>query len=659
MSLPKNVREWYQSFLFKAKEMGIDIHSPESAKAFRFTRNLVDGIGIPENTKAIGQMDEEQITKFFELAKDGSIIYQCISDALGAPCNEQRILYTDENGLPCFSDAYGTAPLPDDIILPNPNEDAAEAAFKGVQAHETVYGGVRVNVPRKEELSNQPCAEFLRFEQRKDGSYTMNYKLPEKGRKDGRDFNIRENMNYLMRGMARKSIDKNGDINLAGFDKFLDNFLELEESGVGKPGFADYCGVPKDKQADFCRCMKSIYMFIDMNVMSQLDVMLDSMVMMQHSMNELYKPGQPVDKVKEKFLMESYPDFLNMLDSFRKMAVMDPEKETNVYFPMDCGSSASMNRGLLSQVNNYRENRGLPLIPVPKTEYVDDTLHYGTKDGKLDINFDKDAPDNPEAGSYRAFEKHSCLTLNAELDNKKVLVSMETTAPKAGKLLFYSNKGETATGIYNDNRDLIAFHTGNNRVHVDNMKTSEELKNIKVKNIPRDIKLRGSHILEMKIRTNAARTGHTMEELGKRLSSKKLDNPFIKSSSQFKAIKTCFEQLAKVGTPEQERANLANLNMAAQIYLDYKDPKGDLVKKAGLSTYAKDRIKLAKDILEYTSAMLHQNGIRPKVFSELKSLGKYEEFKAQSEAKEAFQKARRAENSNNAGRRHRGPSGLG
>jgi len=173
-------------------------------------------------------------------------------------------------------------------------------------------------------------------------------------------------------------------------------------------------------------------------------------------------------------------------------------------------------------------------------------------------------------------------------------------------------------GVYKDKAELAAFHLKDSYYHVENMETYYQIKRVP-KRVCRQISnVRGSHIIETKLRTGAQTSRHTAEELSKRLASRKVDHPLISSSPEFAAMKDYFQKFTNAGTPADKLSAMRKLNIAAQVYLDRKEPKGDAVKTAALSDYAKRRLEFARDVLEYTSVKLNQLHTQIPIVSEIK-----------------------------------------
>ncbi len=120
----------------------------------------------------------------------------------------------------------------------------------------TNYHGATVDNATAEQLKKQPAADLLRFEQH-GGNTVIQAKLPEKGYFNDKEYDIRVNMNYFVRGMMRAVMDKNGDIDpekvteLVNLCNDLNQECFFPEKESRYPELLEKLDIPPARREDF------------------------------------------------------------------------------------------------------------------------------------------------------------------------------------------------------------------------------------------------------------------------------------------------------------------------------------------------------------------------------------------------------------------------
>ena len=349
----------------------------------------------------------------------------------------------------------------------------------------TSYNGTFVTPDEKLQLENQFAGNFLRFSKSGEG-FLMQEKYPETGAtKDGKIFNIRENMNYFLKAYAGYCLGPDGRIDLTkaegAVDYFLDGSSDITPNVAAK--LADKCNVPPEKKADFITFATASGKGLGRVPGFLTDKTTEYLQNYQSLILDLGKsdPDDPdMDKTRRELLVESYEDYGNLQKAFREMAAMDPEKELRVMAPLDC-----------MQAGYVREHMAVPAmrqagIEDPLVDFydgtIDQTQYVAANKGPLndrafatmEISFEIQ-PDEGKDRLYQKFEKHHCSIMNVTLNNEPCTISLENTAPPAGKLIFAPSEVMTGTGLYTSPEALKNYHTEHNTTKINDFKGYKKL----------------------------------------------------------------------------------------------------------------------------------------------------------------------------------------
>lgn len=344
----------------------------------------------------------------------------------------------------------------------------------------TNYHGAAVSNEFARALQEQPIGrELLRFDPQGDHQL-MQIRLPERGRYapgedgqadpalEGMEFNIRINMNYLVRGMARACLDQNGNVDPNKLNRLSELGMKLSR---GQPGgeqnfreFVDVLDMPEDRRPEFEAFLRanhvgvpgrgSTLLFFDNSPIEKMVNEIDTHLLpYQSAVNGELGPEA------QGYAGRYREQFENTMQSFREMADMDPETETRILYPMDCVSFRNLTNQFVRQNNAYRRAHGLD-------EYQVEGMVMDMRDQE---------PAARKEGKHLAFGVHAFLAAdvnlrlpdkNGVLQNRKCTLSLESTAPPTGDLFFRPEVVPTGVGVFENKEAIRAYHRGKNLVSV-------------------------------------------------------------------------------------------------------------------------------------------------------------------------------------------------
>lgn len=314
--------------------------------------------------------------------------------------------------------------------------------------NETSYKGTIVSTDVAEELQKKPIADFLHFEKGPKGNMIMTAKLPEWGRMGDKDFRIRENMNYFVRGLVTLTLDENGNINTKNADENLEALHAPLLNNKVPADFLDACGVPKDRRDDF----NAFVSFLGPELGTLRDQFLEEMERLKvFQYNLLRVEDDDLKATREALLEDSYQDFRNILNFYRQMAAMDPQKETNPMFFMGGSHYAGLNVRLRDCSNNYHRSRGEAEL----------------KGERYTIKLPTIAKEEEDKGNFNKLDAQNCFITEIEINKEKKILSIETQERlPLGKLLSCPKENRVGTGIYDSEEALKDFHSKDNVVRI-------------------------------------------------------------------------------------------------------------------------------------------------------------------------------------------------
>ena len=357
----------------------------------------------------------------------------------------------------------------------------------------TNYHGAVISDAMANSLKNTPIGkELLRFEKRGDQN-VMQVRLPEKGLYSatgnndpshaGKEYDIRKNMNYLTRGIVRACMDENGNIDpnkVSEMDNLCNDInsglIRLDERKKLLDKFIKKLDIPKDREENFRLFLGANNVPPVGNKSSKLfgygtnpaNVMLQELDggLLQYQKAMSGELGEKEKRFASKFSQQ----YDNMLQSYRELANMDPEKEMRILYPMDCISFQQITRGFIDQNNAYRAQNGMGTYDVESVDLI-----FNDRE--------------PKANEKKLFKNHSYLTAkvpvvteneNGLLEEKEVTLSLESTAPAGGELLFRPSPERTGVGVFESKQAAEEYHRNRNIKEIPEFDTFHKVKNHQV-----------------------------------------------------------------------------------------------------------------------------------------------------------------------------------
>lgn len=336
----------------------------------------------------------------------------------------------------------------------------------------TDYTGLKLDNRLADQIAQQPAAELLTFE-RVGNKTRIQAKLPEKGcdPETGEEYNIRVNMNYFVRGIVTAVMDENGNLNSAKaieLDALRTDLMvavvtnDQKEKDRLSRELIDKLIIPEEDRPDFERFFrtnnkKANHLLVNGNT-SPIKLMTEEIQKLsayQYLQEGNALPEDLAGKVDPQkwngLLKDSREDYEHLCESYRAIAEMDPKEEKRILQPSDCTAFRYIMTGMVNQYNNWREQNGKEKIDVNGQDYFFSTDRDGYP------------PQKVENGNRLYFAEHHLVTVPIKLDGKDVVLTLENTAPPAGKPLERPAVERTGVGLFQNETDVKDFHYNVNR----------------------------------------------------------------------------------------------------------------------------------------------------------------------------------------------------
>ena len=354
----------------------------------------------------------------------------------------------------------------------------------------TNYHGAVINYQMAAALQSHPVGEeLLRFEQ-VGNRFMVQARLPEMGRyvpnqdgsadpaMNGTEFNIRVNMNYLVRGLARAIMDHNGNIDPNKLDHISILASDLGDSTSARrrrfQEFVDLLDIPAEKRAEFETFLRANHVdsrYADSVLLSNSFGIVNAIF---HDVNQHLLPYQAAANgalgADAKNFAGQYRDqFENTMQSYREMAGMDPESETRILYPVDCLSFTKMTEHFARQNNAFRREHGLK--------------EYDASGFLIDMHDQVDAA--AKEGKDLLFFEHAVLAADVELElrdengskqKKNYTISLETSAPEFGTLFHRPEITQTGVGIFASKDAVQQYHRSRNIKEIPNKELANTIR---------------------------------------------------------------------------------------------------------------------------------------------------------------------------------------
>ena len=177
-----------------------------------------------------------------------------------------------------------------------------------------------------------------------------------------------------------------------------------------------------------------------------------------------------------------------------------------------------------------------------------------------------------------------------------MFMSFETTAAPAGRFLFKPEVGATGIGLYENEDEMRYHHHWNNNLQYENPEAMKLLRAAKYKQ--EGTATYGEPAM-LQAKAFARTTSHSIAELVKRL-----DDPNVnagnnrRTSPNFEAMNAAVRRYNET----RDIADLEAIRTTAKKYLLGKIPQDGSKKVEDYSSYTRNRIQVAADILEFAAA---------------------------------------------------------
>ncbi len=255
------------------------------------------------------------------------------------------------------------------------------------------YSGMEVTQEVMEAIKRGNGGNIFYFEEnpKRPGYYSMHPTYPEYGADapGEKPYKIRENINWLYKGIASRFINSQGALDFRAGLRFMGEFESrvfndyseenplLPEEEIRKGRIQWLCNelrIPGDVQEDFSRfaesCMAPLgenpnkYAFAYSNLTSIISNWCGAGIVMEETM----KGSQPEE---EEFRNYQAPGFVRSCMEIFELAGIDPHSERRMIIPTECSGSAYANDQLFKRESFASQNRtalGIFDINIKKME---------------------------------------------------------------------------------------------------------------------------------------------------------------------------------------------------------------------------------------------------------------------------------------------------
>ena len=315
-----------------------------------------------------------------------------------------------------------------------------DRAYQRQHDHGSFYGGLIVSDAIKEELQSQPASEFLHFEAGKNpGEHYVTHKIPEMGRHrpapgeggHGVSYKLREYMNKATRFAFKLNFESNGDLR----NRFtaMDSFLDTKASDIAKQ-----CRIPEKETDNFLAFLKDHRSSIQGLVIG-INTQLQKVAYYEALNGHL---PQITDKKEAEtvrnFLQDNLADYKAVKQKIADVILRPEDSDTFLNF-CSCEQTTGIMRNMVESVNRYRADGGL--VPIDMTD--------------VKVEFPKET----DPKTVNAFSFHTMSAMEVTLGGKKCALTMESSAPPFGKLLYQPDKNPQALGLYRSVEEIRAAYS--------------------------------------------------------------------------------------------------------------------------------------------------------------------------------------------------------
>ena len=481
--------------------------------------------------------------------------------------------------------------------------------------HGTFYGGLQITEEIKEELEAQPISDFMYFEP-KGKSYIMKYQIPEKGMGAGidgveREYKIREYYNMCLKYFTKDILNADGTERFPKGPKYESPFYEeyypllMEKLGTSNPEkireLANELEIPENETQEFSAFIHQNAPFVVKSVIKVKD-RFDAIIGFEKLLvNMPAMKGKPEYAEAEKYIQDNIQDYVNTRNQLNDILDMDPKKEMRELSFLACDDSSSFAETLARQCTRLHQAKGEPNIGESGKHKSFSYGRYEREDNRIG-----------------KFPQHDVYWIPVTMNNEQCILTLETTAPPFQKAFFHPDEEFHGFGVYQNVEELEHAYRDPLQVdhtfkdmdakekflrithpdYIDNMKKEPDMKG-KIKDVKFSMKGAKKFLL-----TDMAMAGYTVSKKGlgdllRRLD--KVDKWNVKSSDQFKKMRSDLEALKKIESLEDLKTKTENLVKSTEAYMRYKHPNGNPKKEGKMSDLAYSRLDFAREVLSFAN----------------------------------------------------------
>ena len=328
---------------------------------------------------------------------------------------------------------------------PNIEEYAVPTASDEQPTHGNTFSGMIVDEDIKNQIESGSASDFLKCRRREDGKYDLIPTLPKEGCNPGKPkiiFKIRENHNRLMKGIARKFIDSQGNFSHEAGHRFAEelnsrfclpyqNIDKAKDINTANPyslekrryeqSFEWLCNemeIPDKGKDDFKNYLEAsgivnrlLFSGIFMYYADKFGKALNIREHLNDGSLLVNKPGKPAlnagDLITTDELTKSYEELDKTKKKLMDMAEIDPVTD-DVAFLTDCEFNESL-------TNRYK--------------LMSDTLNNRPKQNDKDERFHVTFPELGSNDPVKWDIHYAPIIGSVTKDGQTYLLTLETIAP--------------------------------------------------------------------------------------------------------------------------------------------------------------------------------------------------------------------------------------
>lgn len=351
-------------------------------------------------------------------------------------------------------------------LIPQGSEEVKKDAAMPENPTGGTYEKMLVNAEVMKAMQEGSIGDFVYFAEWEDGLYEAMPKLPEYGAetKGGETFKLRENNNRLVKGIASRFLNRDGEVDFAKGVQFIGQLeryliseplvnlddITMSQEETFKAGVDWLCEelmIPEEERKDFSGFCHAAFAgnppaFAVTNFSKIWKGWARNGIAFQEALgaeNSVFN-SDPQDEVGKEAIKRVETGFNNAVQEIKEMAKLEPVHEMRLFTVTECSGSAASNVRFAEMARNANERT---YEEQPETYNIKIVAPEGRN--KDDLKWDEHYA--PALGTFK------------DADGNTYYVTIEAFAPESD--MFMEHPGMTsglAMGIYKDEAEFQAYY---------------------------------------------------------------------------------------------------------------------------------------------------------------------------------------------------------